>query len=34
MELVSQIIKLLLTIIPQERTRTIHEESEPYEIEE
>jgi four helix bundle protein len=33
MELLSQIIKLLLTIIPNERSRTIHEDKEPYETE-
>jgi len=33
MELLSQIIRLLLTILPEERTRTIREESELYQIE-
>ncbi len=34
MELLSQIIRLLLTILPNERTRTIHEESESYQLDE
>ncbi len=31
-DLLSQIIRLLLTMLPNERTRTIREDSEPYEL--